>query len=176
MLDALALLLASIHFGVPIAYYLYAKTKWLPKPWNIKVDESYKPKVTIIIPTYNEAKVIGERLNNIYEQDYSKEFMEVIVVDSASTDGTAEIVEEWSSKHKDLRLILIRESERRGKAAALNRALREASGEVVVIADADALWPSNALTKVVELLSDPSIGAVSCLKKPLGSSAAEIEE
>ncbi|MEM1924926.1 MAG: hypothetical protein QXH44_07620 [Pyrobaculum sp.] len=72
LLEPLALTLALVHFGVPLAYYLYAKTVWLPKPWNLKFDEAYKPKVTIILPTYNEARLIADRLDNIYAQDYPR--------------------------------------------------------------------------------------------------------
>jgi cellulose synthase/poly-beta-1,6-N-acetylglucosamine synthase-like glycosyltransferase len=165
MLELVALTLAGIHFGVPLAYYYYAKTKWLPKPWNIKVDENYRPKVTIILPTYNEEKIIEERLENIYNQTYPKELMEVIIVDSSS-DKTPEIVESWSKSHNDVSLSLIREGERRGKAFGLNEALKYANSNIVIIADADAFWPENALCETVKWFSDPSIGAVSCLKKP----------
>jgi len=97
------------------------------------------------------------------------------VVDSASTDGTPKLVEEWASRHKGVELKLVIETERRGKAFALNNALRYASGEVVVIADADALWSRDALTKAVRWLSNPLVGAVSCLKKPLSSGTTGIE-
>jgi len=175
MLETLAIILAATHFMIPLTYYLHAKTRWLPKPWDLKVDKNYKPKVTVIIPTYNESKLIKEKLNNIYEQDYPKELIEIVVVDSASTDGTPKLVEEWDSRHKDVELKLVVENERRGKAFALNNALRYASGEVVVIADADALWPRDALTKAVKWLSNPLVGAVSCLKKPLSSGTTGIE-
>jgi len=174
-LEVLGLTLALAHFTVPLAYYAYARLKWLKKPWNLSIDENYKPKVTVIIPTYNESKLIEKKLDNVYEQDYSKELMEIVVVDSASMDGTPRLVEEWASRHKDVELKLVVETERRGKAFALNNALRYASGEVIVIADADALWPRDALTKVVKWLSNPLVGAVSCLKKPLGSGATGVE-
>ncbi|MEM4717504.1 MAG: glycosyltransferase family 2 protein [Desulfurococcaceae archaeon] len=174
-LEVLGLVLALIHFTTPLAYYAYAKLKWLKKPWNLSVDENYKPKVTVIIPTYNEAKFIVKKLDNIYEQDYPRELVEIVVVDSASTDETPRLVEEWASRYKDVKLKLIIENERKGKAHALNNALRHTSGEVVVIADADALWPRDALSKVVKWLLDPSVGAVSCLKKPLGSDPVNIE-
>jgi cellulose synthase/poly-beta-1,6-N-acetylglucosamine synthase-like glycosyltransferase len=80
MLELIALILAGVHFGVPLAYYYYAKTRWLPKPWNIKVDENYKPRVTIVVPTYKEAEFIWDRLDNIYAQDYPRNMMKVIVV------------------------------------------------------------------------------------------------
>lgn len=176
MLDLFALALAVAHFGVPLAYYWYAKTRWLPKPWNLKIDDSYRPRVTVILPTYNEAKYIQARLDNIREQDYPRELLEVIVVDSASSDGTPQLVEEWGKRYADLKLKLVREEVRRGKARALNLALQHATGEVIVIADADALWPPDALGKAVKWLSDPTVGAVSCLKKPLGSGPVGIEE
>jgi hypothetical protein len=56
MLELIALILAGIHFGVPLAYYYYAKTKWLPKPWNIKIDENYRPKIIILTTTRKNNK------------------------------------------------------------------------------------------------------------------------
>ncbi|MCX8204987.1 MAG: glycosyltransferase [Candidatus Nezhaarchaeota archaeon] len=159
-----------------MAYYWYARSRWLPRPWDIKLDSSYRPRVSIIIPTHREAKLIEARLDNVYGQDYPKDLVEVIVIDSGSDDGTPELVEKWAGRHSGLVLKLIREEARKGKAQALNHALKYTSGEAVVIADADALWPSDALTKVVRWLSDPSVGAVSCLKRPLGSGATRVEE
>ncbi len=176
MLDLLALMLAGIHFGVPLIYYQYAKAKWLPRPWNVKVDEEYKPRASIIVPTYREAKLIWSRLDNIYSQDYPKELMEIIVVDSASDDGTAELVEEWASKHGDVSLKLVREAYRRGKAYALNNALKHANGEIIVLADVDASWPNKALPEALKWFADPEIGAISCLKKPVGDGVKGVEE
>ncbi|MEM2767831.1 MAG: glycosyltransferase family 2 protein [Candidatus Bathyarchaeia archaeon] len=175
MLELLALALALVHFGFPLAYYWYVKAKWFRKPWNLKLDEAYRPRVTVILPTYNEAGLIAERLDNLYAQDYPKSLMEVILVDSASEDGTADIVEKWVRRHEGLELKLIREGARRGKAYALNHALEHASGGVIVIADADAFWPRDALTKAVRWLSNPMVGAVSCLKKPLGAGVTGVE-
>jgi len=53
--------------------------------------------------------------------------------------------------------------------------LKYVNGEVVVIADSDAFWPSDAIVKAVKRLSDTSVGVVSCLKKPLKPSVAEVE-
>jgi len=67
ILEYIAIVLVTIHFGIPLAYYYYMKTKYLNRPWNIKTDPNYKPKVTIIAPTYNEARLIEKKLDNIYE-------------------------------------------------------------------------------------------------------------
>ena len=157
-----ALVLVVVHFGTPLAYYWYAKTQWLPKPWNIRVDENYRPRVTVIIPTYNEAEFIQSRLDNIYDQDYPRNLMEVIVVDSASNDGTVKLVEEWYSEHRDINLKLIKEDERRGKLFAILKALKHVSQEsdVIILTDADAFWEPHAISKAVRCLSDPTVGAV----------------
>lgn len=176
MLEPFVLLLAIMHFGLPLAYYLYVKSRWLPKSWGLRVDESYRPRVTVIIPTYNEADVIKERLNNIYMQKYPRSLVEVIVVDSGSEDGTPELVEEWARQNNDIKLEIVREEVRRGKANALNNALRHVNGEIVVLADADAFWDESALANAVKLFSDPSVGGVSCLKKPLGRGFADVED
>ncbi|MEM1758946.1 MAG: glycosyltransferase family 2 protein [Acidilobaceae archaeon] len=173
---SIALVLVGVHFIVPIAYYLYARFRLLEKPWNLSISDVYKPKVSIVIPTYNEAGVIRERLDNIYSQDYPRDLLEVIVVDSMSSDGTIDIVREWSYNHHDIELKIISEEDRRGKAYALNNALRYASGDVVVIADADAIWPRDALSRAISILSDPLVGAVSCLKKPLKPGVMGVEE
>jgi len=175
MLALLALALAGLHFVFPLTYYWYARVRWLSRSWGVRVDPSYKPRVTVVIPTYNEAKLIEARLDNVAAQVYPKDRMEILVIDSASTDGTAELVKRWVERNGgNVRLIV--ETERRGKAAALNEMLKHASGEVFVIGDADAIWPENALSEALKWFSDPSIGAVSCLKKPIGSGAAGVEE
>jgi cellulose synthase/poly-beta-1,6-N-acetylglucosamine synthase-like glycosyltransferase len=96
MLTTAALALALTHFATPLAYYTYLKINWLNKPWNINRDPNYKPKVSVIVPTYNEAKFIEKKLEDIARQNYPKELLEIIVIDSASTDGTAELARRWA--------------------------------------------------------------------------------
>jgi cellulose synthase/poly-beta-1,6-N-acetylglucosamine synthase-like glycosyltransferase len=162
LLELTALTLAGIHFGTPLLYYYYLKSRYLNKPWDIKIDENYKPKVTIIVPTYNEAEFIWDRLDNINIQNYAKNMMEVIVVDSASKDGTVELVKKWSSEHNDINLKLVEEPKRRGKLFAVLESLKHASSEssIVVFTDADAFWESDALDNAVKYFADPSVGAV----------------
>jgi biofilm PGA synthesis N-glycosyltransferase PgaC len=177
LLTLLALALALLHFGVPLAYYSYLRVRWLSKPWGIVPDPNYRPKVTVIVPTYNEAELIESKLDDLARQDYPSELLEVVVVDSASTDGTVERVEGWVGRGRGLRLSIVRESVRRGKAFALNNTLKHATGDVVVITDVDARWGSaNTLSNAISWLGDPSVGAVTCLKKPAGRGMAGVEE
>jgi cellulose synthase/poly-beta-1,6-N-acetylglucosamine synthase-like glycosyltransferase len=174
-LTALGAALAAAHFGAPLAYYAAAK-RWLKMPWRIRPDPAHTPTVTVAIPTYNEAGHIEEKLEDVYGQDYPRERLEVIVVDSASTDGTAERARRWAEAHPDLDVRVVVEPERRGKAAALNAALAMARGEVFVITDADCRWPQrDALRRAVSWLADPAVGAVTCLKMPAAEGPAGVE-
>ncbi len=176
LLLALAIALALLHFSFPLSYYFYLKRKWLYKPWDIRRDPSYKPRVSIIVPTYNEALLIESKLDDIARQDYSKDLVEIIVVDSSSTDGTLEAVKKWITSRRGVEVKLIEESVRRGKAHALNKALEVATGDVVVITDVDSAWPSrDTLASVLSWFSDSLIGAVTCLKVPAGERFIGVE-
>jgi len=93
---AIALTLALVYFGLLIAYYLHLRAIGLSRPWGVRRDHSFKPMVTVIVPTYNEARLIESKLDDIARQDYPRGRLEVIVVDSASIDGTVEAVKRWS--------------------------------------------------------------------------------
>ncbi len=86
---AVALTLVAVHFGAPLAYYVEAK-KWLKRPWDVKRDLQHTPTVTLAILTYNEAKHVEDKREDICRQGYTCDRFEIIVVNSASTDGAAE--------------------------------------------------------------------------------------
>jgi cellulose synthase/poly-beta-1,6-N-acetylglucosamine synthase-like glycosyltransferase len=175
LLTALGAVLTAAHFGMPLAYYAAAR-RWLKMHWRTKPDPAYTPAVTVAIPTYNEAKHIEEKLEDVYRQDYPRDRLEIIVVDSASTDGTAERARRWAAAHPDADVKVVEEPQRRGKASALNTALAMARGEVFVITDADCRWPQkDALRRAVSWLADPTVGAVTCLKKPAADGPAGVE-
>ncbi len=152
-------LFGFLALGPPAFIFLYMKHK-SKASWPTKVDSAYKPKVSIIIPTYNEAGIIGYKLDNSIRLSYPKELMEIVVVDSNSTDDTAKIVRDFSEKQKNSNIKLIVESERKGKSHALNNALGYCKGDVVIISDADCFWPSDILEKSLPYLADPTVGAI----------------
>jgi len=169
--------LTLLHFSFPLLHYLYLRSRWFNRSWDLVRDPSYRPRVTIVVPTYNEAGLIWRKLDDIASQDYPKELVEIIVVDSASTDGTPDIVRGWMESHRDFKVILVEEGVRRGKAFALNNALRLATGEIVVVTDADSTWLSrDTLANILTWFSDPGVGAVTCLKMPVGEGFAGVEK
>jgi peptidoglycan-N-acetylglucosamine deacetylase len=117
--------------------------------------EGYAPFVTVIVPAYNEAVVIKNTLSSLLASQY--ESYEIIVVDDGSTDGTSEVVRESFSDNKRVRLFTAANA---GKAAALNLALRQARGEIVIALDADTLFASQTIGALAKRFFDPKLGAL----------------
>ena len=156
---AIWFLFGALALGPPAFIFLYMKHK-SNASWPTKVDYTYKPKVSIIIPTYNEASIIEYKLENIVKLTYPADLLEIIVVDSDSTDDTVRIIRDFSEKEKIQNIKILVEGERKGKSHALNYALEYCEGEIVIISDADCFWPSDILEKALPFLSDPSVGAI----------------
>jgi peptidoglycan-N-acetylglucosamine deacetylase len=116
---------------------------------------SWQPSVSILVPAYNEARVIGKSLEALLQSHYSK--YEVIVIDDGSTDRTAQVVQEYSSDPR-IRLV-VREHE--GKSRALNAGIQEARGEIVVTTDADTLLDPDFIPRVLTEFEDSRVAAVS---------------
>jgi cellulose synthase/poly-beta-1,6-N-acetylglucosamine synthase-like glycosyltransferase len=114
------------------------------------------PPVSLVISAYNEAKVIARKLDNAVQLDYPKELLEIVVVSDASTDGTDEIAAAFS----DRGVKVMRQPQRLGKTAGLNRIVPMLTGEIVVFSDANALYRPDALKMLVRNFADREVGYV----------------
>ena len=125
------------------------------------------PTVTVLIPAYNEASCIAKTIQDKLDQDYPRDKLEIIVVSDGSTDGTDDIVRGFAH----LGVLLLRREGREGKAAALNEAVRHASGEILVFSDANSLFGPSAIRFLVENFADPEVGYVTGMLRYLGDGA-----
>jgi cellulose synthase/poly-beta-1,6-N-acetylglucosamine synthase-like glycosyltransferase len=82
--------LGIVHLGIPLAYFGVMKRVASSRDYGLKMSLEWEPSVSVIVPTYNERPVIEKKLRNLAEMDYPKEKIEIVVVDSASSDGTPE--------------------------------------------------------------------------------------
>ena len=119
------IVVGSIQLGVPLAYFGVMKRIGRGRGYNLAIKSDRQPTISIIIPTYNEATVIKEKLSNISLSDYPSDRMDVIVVDSGSTDSTADLARDFFS-HNNLKGQVVEEKERSGKSGALNIGLKHA--------------------------------------------------
>jgi len=111
--------------------------------------------VSVLIPAYNEEKVIAVTVERILASDYRN--LEILVIDDGSLDRTAEVIRQRFADEKRVNLISVPNG---GKAQALNMGLHQATGTVVVALDADTQFNSETISRLVRWFADPEIGAV----------------
>jgi cellulose synthase/poly-beta-1,6-N-acetylglucosamine synthase-like glycosyltransferase/peptidoglycan/xylan/chitin deacetylase (PgdA/CDA1 family)/spore germination protein YaaH len=115
----------------------------------------FVPLVTVIVPAFNEAKVILSTLKSLLSSGYKN--LEIVVVDDGSTDDTVAVVTSFVRENPRVRIV---SQPNAGKAAAANRALAEARGDIVVAVDADTVVSPDAIPKMVAHFSSPDVTAV----------------
>jgi cellulose synthase/poly-beta-1,6-N-acetylglucosamine synthase-like glycosyltransferase/spore germination protein YaaH/peptidoglycan/xylan/chitin deacetylase (PgdA/CDA1 family) len=113
------------------------------------------PLISVLIPCFNEEKVIESSIRRILASNWSR--LEVLVLDDGSADHTADVVRKAFADEPRVTLMSF---ENGGKARALNRGLAKARGDVIVALDADTLFPSDTLAKLARWFVDPRVGAV----------------
>jgi cellulose synthase/poly-beta-1,6-N-acetylglucosamine synthase-like glycosyltransferase/peptidoglycan/xylan/chitin deacetylase (PgdA/CDA1 family) len=149
-LGAIVLGLARLFALAGLALWKKAQGADTPLP-----GDGTKPIVTVLIPAFNEEKVIVKTVERILASDYPD--MDVLVIDDGSKDHTAYITRSHFMNDRRVRVMSIPNG---GKANALNVGLEAAQGEVIVALDADTQFEATTISRLVRWFTDPSIGAV----------------
>lgn len=116
---------------------------------------SAPPLVSVVIPTFNRAKVVTRAIDSVLEQTYRNR--EVLVVDDGSTDDTADVLRSYRDR------IVYIQQKNTGPSAARNRGIRESKGEFIAFLDSDDLWLATKLERQVGLLTDAGPETPCCL-------------
>lgn len=120
-------------------------------------QDSTLPLISLIVPAYNEARVIQPALRNLLELDYPS--YEVILVDDGSSDDTYELAHAVADESTRIPIRIIRKSNG-GKGDALNTGIAVASGEFVLCMDGDTKLDPGTLRAMIRHFDDPRVGAV----------------
>ncbi|MFZ5471651.1 MAG: glycosyltransferase family 2 protein [Myxococcota bacterium] len=112
--------------------------------------------VSVVIPVYNEMRTLAELLRRVVEVDFPKE---LVIIDDCSTDGSRELLQELSAQgvellngtpHNENRVKVLLQEKNQGKGAALRRGFAEASGDIVIVQDADLEYDPHDIPRVIE--------------------------
>ncbi|MGD8506056.1 MAG: glycosyltransferase [Candidatus Bathyarchaeota archaeon] len=155
------LALMGLAFAIYVGYYIYI-LKMLGRKSQQKADADFRPRITVIVPTYNDAETIDHKLVNLIEQSYPKALMEMLLIDSNSKDKTVDIARKFMSDHPEVDMKIIVENERKGKSVAINKAMSaiDPQSEIVIMTDANAFLEKESLQRIVTRFSSTKIGAV----------------
>jgi poly-beta-1,6-N-acetyl-D-glucosamine synthase len=143
------------YFGYPLLIFLLARL--VRKSEKL---ESYEPVVTLLIAAYNEESIIEEKIKNSLTLDYPRELLQILIVADGSSDNTAEIVK----RYEDQDVESLHQLERRGKMAAINRAVPQARGEIIVFSDANNYYRADTLRHLIRPFAQPEVGATTGAK------------
>lgn len=137
-----------------LLYYPLALAFALKKKRPPVFDSGTEPLVSVIVPAYNEGKVVANCIESILASDYPA--FEVILVDDGSTDDTLAEMRRFET-HPRVRVI---GKANGGKASALNAGIEAAAGEVLFFVDADGIFTPSTIREMLNAFDDPRVGAV----------------
>lgn len=122
-------------------------------------DYSYQPKVSVLVPVYNEGENILNTLNSIIAADWPRDKLEVIAYDDCSKDASMEYVQQIADKYPDL-VRVGRNEKNSGKHLTVLNASKHATGEVFIIIDSDCIFHKDVIKELVACYGDERVGAV----------------
>jgi peptidoglycan-N-acetylglucosamine deacetylase len=153
------LFLVAIVLGVGRLAFLGALSLWhrLRAPGRAPplLDPESGPLISVLIPCFNEEKVIVASVGRILGSNWKR--LEILVLDDGSADRTAAVVRAAYGAEPRVKLLSFPNG---GKASALNRGLARTHGDIVVALDADTLFPPDTLPRLARWFADPRVGAV----------------
>ncbi|MDP4151131.1 MAG: glycosyltransferase family 2 protein [Bacteroidota bacterium] len=132
------------------------KRKFRPR---YEPDNTHLPSVSFIVAAFNEEDCIEQKILNSLEQDYPGEKIEFLFITDGSTDGTAALINKYPGVRG------LHEPERKGKSAAVNRAVQYATGEILIFSDANTMLNAGAVRHIARHYAQPKIGGVAGEKK-----------
>ncbi len=153
---------SGLFFGILFIFLAFVFSVFLMS--LVKRNVHYKeftPSVSVVIPAFNEEKNIGKCLMSIYNQDYPREKIEVIVVDDGSKDRTKQIAQHFCAK--------VLNQNHKGKSEALNLGVKNAAHDIIFTIDADTILEKSCLKNLVKPFIDPSVGATTGNSKVLNN-------
>lgn len=115
--------------------------------------------VTLVVTAYNESAVLEEKIRNTFEIEYPAELFHIIFITDGSVDNSAALLSKYPA------IIHLHDPERRGKMAAIKRAMRAVDTPVVVFSDANSMLNKECIYNMVSHYQDPRVGGVAGEKK-----------
>jgi cellulose synthase/poly-beta-1,6-N-acetylglucosamine synthase-like glycosyltransferase len=124
------------------------------------IDTGYRPAVSVLVACKNEATVVNTLTTSLLALDYPRHLLQLVVVDDASDDGTGQLLDGVAANNPQLCVVHRPPNAGGGKSGALNLGLTMATGEIVIIFDADHQPHADVVRRLVRHFEDPSVSAV----------------
>lgn len=144
------------YAGYALVIYILNRFK---KKRPSALPKDYYPSISFIVAAFNEEDCVEKKIINSLQQTYPPDKIEFIFITDGSTDATPDIVRTYPA------IQLLHLKERKGKTAALNRAVLSAKNEILIFSDANTILNKEACATISQHYFDPSVGGVAGEKK-----------
>lgn len=156
------------HAGYPVILRWWANrhpiitSGAIPRGYRCVRRDRVLPTVTIIIPAYNEAQWIADKVRNCASLDYPRDKLKIVIIDDGSEDSTLNIAESTIQEAicADTHFEIISQQDNTGKVAILNRYIPKVDSDITCISDVSAIISVDALLIASEFFKDQNIGVV----------------
>ena len=150
-----------MNIGIPISFIVFLLIFTIFILYFISLNkkrkfEDFRPKISIIIPTYNEEKNIEKCIKKILDSDYDMKKLEILCIDDGSSDNTKKIILSLKKKNALIRLV---HSSHSGKTDAINKGINESKYEYLLMIDADTEIDKKFIKNIIRPFSDRNVGA-----------------
>lgn len=147
------------YLGYGMILYGLVRLKEAFKPREKRELPEVLPEVTLLIAAYNEESIVEAKMNNTLALAYPAERLHIVWVTDGSTDNTNRLLAQYPS------VTVLFEAPRKGKSAALNRAIPQISTPLVIFTDANTMLGRNSVLEIVREFTDPRVGCVAGEKR-----------
>jgi biofilm PGA synthesis N-glycosyltransferase PgaC len=148
-----------IGYGILLYFLVQVKRVFRPEKKTDQLIKDREPQITLVVSAYNEQDFIEKKINNTLGLDYPEGKLRIIFITDGSSDRTPQIIGRYPQ------IQLLHQPERRGKLAAMNRAMQFVTTPYVIFSDANTLLNTNCIKEIARHYSDPRVGGVAGEKK-----------
>lgn len=156
-----------LGYGILLFFLVRIKRLFKPKADVLPRADIFEPDITLVIAAFNEEGFIEKKIENTFQLSYPHEKLKIIFITDGSTDSTPQIVSRFPQ------IQLLHEPLRRGKVAAMNRAMKFVSTPYVIFSDANTLLNIDCVKEIAKHYADPIVGGVAGEKKVIESHDAK---
>ncbi len=139
-------------------YLFYPLSQLLQPKYFPNYSSDFNPHVTVLLAVFNEKDIIEQKMQSMVNSNYPFEKLQFIIGSDCSDDGTNEIIERFTQEFSNIQFFSF--ETRRGKAVVMEDLLTRVTGEIIVFTDADTLFRTETISRLVAPFQDQTIGGV----------------
>ena len=147
------------YVGYACVVGILASLKRMAKVGMHSVDDSFQPQVALVVPCFNEGYILHQKVQNSLALNYPAAKLQLVFITDGSTDGSEVLLQQYKQ------VTVLHQPERKGKAAAENRAMALVKADFVIFCDANTTLNADAIKNIVRHFADEKVGAVSGEKR-----------